>query len=129
MLSCCAVPEPGTIKDSVSSEQGVRATQKVDAESRVHKWKQRSGVDVDHRPLWGTFLKASIHFTAQQILGRCTSPVQVSPVLDLSILWGNQSQPHTASLLSIGGTQGAGLVVLWFQELGKSIRAPFAVLK
>ena len=47
----------------------------------------------------------------------------------MSILWGNQSQPHTASLLSIGGTQGAGLVVLWFQELGKSIRAPFAVLK
>ena len=65
MLSCCAAPEPGTSEDSVSSKQAPSASQRVDAESRVHEWKQQSGVDVDHRPPWGTFIKASACVFAQ----------------------------------------------------------------
>ena len=32
---------------------------RVDEESQISQWRQKSGVDVDHRPLWGTFLKAN----------------------------------------------------------------------
>ena len=31
---------------------------RVDGENRSGQWRQKSGVDVDHRPLWGTFIKA-----------------------------------------------------------------------
>ena len=54
----CAEPEPNIGKGGSSIEQTGRASQKVDAESRGGEWQQQSGVDVDHRPLWGTVIKA-----------------------------------------------------------------------
>ncbi len=32
----------------------------IDEGRRSRQWVQRSGVDVDHRPLWGTFIKACV---------------------------------------------------------------------
>ena len=54
--------------NSGSSQQGARASKKVDAESRVSEWQQNSGIDVDHRPLWGTVMKASVYHSFMWIV-------------------------------------------------------------
>ena len=39
---------------------GAAAYPQVDEGRRSQQWLQKSGVDVDHRPLWGTFIKACV---------------------------------------------------------------------
>ena len=39
---------------------GAAAYPQVDEGRRSQQWVQKSGVDVDHRPLWGTFIKACV---------------------------------------------------------------------
>ena len=63
LLLFFAEPESSASKDASkdsSNKLAGSASQKVDAESRVHEWQQQSGVDVDHRPPWGTFIKVGL---------------------------------------------------------------------
>ena len=47
--------------DQLPSRLAPERFPRVDEESQIGQWRQKSGVDVDHRPLRGTFLKALHH--------------------------------------------------------------------
>lgn len=49
-----------------ASAVAAAAYPRVDEGRRSQQWVQKSGVDVDHRPLWGTFIKACVSPDAWQ---------------------------------------------------------------
>ena len=54
----CALPFAGA-GSQLPNRLAPQRFPRVDEESQIGQWRQKSGVDVDHRPLRGTFLKAN----------------------------------------------------------------------